>query len=269
MAAFPSPGWLLGCGNMAGAMVSGWHKAGVEFSGVTVVRPSGTPVFGIPTVTSLPNNTPRLVMLGFKPQKLGEVVDGLAKRCSAETIIVSLLAGVSVASLRQMLPAAGPIIRVMPNLAVAQRQGVIGFLAEDPSAVGVEEVRSLMAGLGLLCDCRNEQELGVIGAVAASGMAYVARFAEALATSATKLGLDASQAARLALQTLAGTASYAAEEEASMAEVARRVASPGGTTEQGLAVLDGPEGLDRLVGLTLEAAIARGRQLDLDAASRN
>ena len=68
---------------MAGAMVEGWRAAGVDFSGVTVVRPSGTPVEGVRTVTDYPEGeTPRFVMLGFKPQKLDEVADQQA--CQGE-----------------------------------------------------------------------------------------------------------------------------------------------------------------------------------------
>ena len=57
--AFPAPAWLVGCGNMAGAMVAGWRAAGVDLSGVTVIRPSGTPVAGVRTVTNYPDEAPR------------------------------------------------------------------------------------------------------------------------------------------------------------------------------------------------------------------
>ena len=77
--AFPAPAWLVGCGNMAGAMVDGWQDAGVDFSRVTIIRPSGTPVEGVGTRTDYPDETPRFVMLGVKPQKLDEVAPGLAR----------------------------------------------------------------------------------------------------------------------------------------------------------------------------------------------
>ncbi len=59
-ATFPAPAWLVGCGNMAGAMVDGWRAGGVDFSGVTVIRPSGTPVEGVRTVTDYPDEQPAL-----------------------------------------------------------------------------------------------------------------------------------------------------------------------------------------------------------------
>ena len=61
----PGPIWLVGCGNMAGAMVEGWRAAGVDFTDVTVIRPSGTPVEGVNTVVGYPaGEEPRFIMLG-------------------------------------------------------------------------------------------------------------------------------------------------------------------------------------------------------------
>jgi pyrroline-5-carboxylate reductase len=268
-AAFPTPAWLVGCGNMAGAMVEGWRAGGADFTGVTVIRPSGTPVEGMHTVTDYPDEQPRLVMLGFKPQKLDEVVPGLAQHIHSGTMVVSMLAGVTAASLRQYFPNAGSIVRIMPNLPVAQVQGVIGIFSVEGDNPEFAEVRQLMASLGMIAWCDREEELGVIGAVAAAGVAYVARFADALAKGGQSLGLRQGLAEQVAIQTLVGTASYAADTAISMAEIARRVASPKGTTEQGLAMLDAPDGLQPLVGRTLAAAIRRGQELAEEAARRD
>lgn len=268
-AAFPTPAWLVGCGNMAGAMVDGWRAAGYDFSGVTVIRPSGKPVDGVRTVTSYPNEQPRFAMLGFKPQKLEEVAPGLEPRIGGQTIIVSMLAGVTAATLRDHFPKARAIVRVMPNLPVAQVQGVTAIYSEDGDTEQLTEVCQLMASLGMIAWCKGEAELGVIGAVASAGIAYVARFAEALARGGVALGMDPGQAEQVAIQTLVGTGAYAAETGISMTELARRVASPKGTTEQGLAVLDAAEGLQPLVEHTLTAAVRRGQEMAAEAARRN
>lgn len=268
-AAFPAPAWLVGCGNMAGAMVDGWRAGGLDLSNVTVIRPSGTAVEGVRTVTEYPNGEqPRFVMLGFKPQKLDEVVPGLAARIGRETILVSMLAGVTSASLRERFPSARAIVRVMPNLPVAQVQGVIAIYSEDGDINQLPEVRQLMSSLGMIAWCETEQQLGVIGAIAAAGVAYVARFADALAKGGETLGLRPNQAEQIAIQTLVGTGAYAASTSASMSEVARRVASPKGTTEQGLAELDASDGLQPLIDRTLAAAVRRGEEL-AEAARRD
>lgn len=268
-AAFPAPAWLVGCGNMAGAMVDGWQAGGVDLSGVTVIRPSGRAVEGIRTVTDYPQGEqPRFVMLGFKPQKLDEVEPSLRHYVGAETILVSMLAGTTAASLRQRFPCARAIVRIMPNLPVAQVQGVTAIYSEDGDMEQLAEIRQLMASLGMIAWCDSEAELGVIGAIAAAGVAYVARFAEALARTGEALGLRPGMAEQVAIQTLVGTGAYAAETGASPSEIARRVASPKGTTEQGLAVLDSPEGLLPLVHRTIAAAVRRGEEL-AEAARRD
>ena len=148
--AFPAPAWLVGCGNMAGAMVAGWRSAGVDFSQVTVIRPSGTPVEGVRTVTDFPTNErPRFVMLGFKPQKLEEVAPELAPHIGPTCILVSMLAGVSAATLRDRFPHAEAIVRVMPNLPVAQVQGTTAIYSADGGQDQLADVRRLMASLGM------------------------------------------------------------------------------------------------------------------------
>ena len=268
-AAFPTPAWLVGCGNMAGAMVEGWRAGGLDLSPVTVIRPSGTPVNGVRTLTDYPTGErPRFVMLGFKPRKLDEVAPKLASHIGAETTLVSMLAGVSAASLRERFPQAKAIVRIMPNLPVAQVQGVIAIYSEDGDIDQLAEVRQLMASLGMIAWCQTEAELGVIGAVAAAGVAYVVRFAEALAQAGEALGLRPALADEVAIQTLVGTGAYAADTGASLAAIAKRVASPKGTTEQGLAVLDAPDGLQNLVDRVIAAAVRRGEEL-AEAARRN
>ena len=258
---FPAPAWLVGCGNMAGAMIAGWRAAGVDLSGVTVIRPSGTPVSGVRTVTAYPAEAPQFVMLGFKPQKLDEVVPGLAPHVGKDAILVSMLAGVGAASLRARFPGARAIIRVMPNLPVAQRQGVTALYSADDDDGARTLVADLMTALGLAPWCADEAAFSAIGAVAGSGPAYVARFAAALARGGERLGLDGELAMAIAVQTLVGTGAMADASGEGMGDLARRVASPKGTTEQGLAVLDGDDGLQPLVDRMLAAAIRRGEEM--------
>ncbi len=267
--AFPAPAWLVGCGNMAGAMVEGWRKSGISFDGVTVIRPSGVPVEGVKTVTEYPPERPRLVLLGFKPQKLDEIAPGLAPHVGADCNIVSMLAGVSAATLRDRFPNARAIVRVMPNLPVAQVQGTTAIYSGDGNQESLQDISQLMASLGMIVWCEKEEELGIIGAIASAGIAYVARFAAALARSGETLGMHPGLADQMAIQTLIGTAAYAADTGASMSEIARRVASPKGTTEQGLAVLDAEDGLQQLVDHTIQAAVRRSKELAEEAARRN
>jgi pyrroline-5-carboxylate reductase len=157
----------------------------------------------------------------------------------------------------------------MPNLPVAQRAGVIPLYSEDADTECRAEVEALMGALGLAPWCANERQIGAIGSISASGPAYFARFAEALGKSAVRHGLEPEIAGPIAAQTLVGTGAFAAANGESMADLARRVASPKGTTEQGLAVLDAPGGLQPLVDEMLDAALRRVDELAAEAARRN
>ncbi|MEO5611736.1 MAG: pyrroline-5-carboxylate reductase [Sphingomicrobium sp.] len=259
---FPGTTWFVGCGNMAGAMVEGWRSAGVELSQTIAIRPSGKPVEGVRTVTSVgeAGRPPKLVILGFKPQKLDEIAKQLAPRLSAQTVVISILAGVEVASLRARFPGAAAIARAMPNLPVAVRRGVVGLYSADADDALQQQLRQMFLVLGFVAWTASEAELAAIGSVAGAGPAYVARFIAALAKAGVERGLDPDIAATVALETVLGTGWMAAANGETMDALARRVASPNGTTEAGLAVLDNDDVLDALISVTIEAAARRGAE---------
>lgn len=261
----PSPTWFVGCGNMAGAMVEGWRSAGVDLSPAVAIRPSGKSVEGVRTVASVreAGAAPRMVVLGFKPQQLDEVVPELTPWLTSKTIVVSLLAGAETASLRRRFPK-GIIVRTIPNLPVSVRRGVVPLYSENASEVR-DELSELFSVLGFSIWCESEAILGTIGAAAGAGPAYVARFIDALAEAGEKQGLSQATAETIALETVLGTAWRARSTGETMDELARRVASPRGTTEAGLSVLDRDGALDNLVASAIDAARRRGAELAAEA----
>ncbi len=262
----PVPTWFVGCGNMGQAMVKGWRSAGVDLSSAVAVRPSGKLVEGVKTVSALKDAgpAPRMVVLGFKPQKLDEVAPDLLPWLTSKTIVVSLLAGVESASLRQRFPKS-IIVRAAPNLPVEIRRGVVALFSEDDSEQVRRPLSDAFAALGLAMWTESEGALAAIGAVAGAGPAYVARFIAALADAGTEQGLPEALAATIALETVLGTAWMAASNSETMDGLARRVASPNGTTEAGLGVLDRDDALQGLVGKTIDAARRRGAELAASA----
>jgi len=263
----PAPTWFVGCGNMGGAIVEGWRSAGIDLSSAVVIRPSGMPVVGVRTDQTFAKAgpPPRLVVLAVKPQKLDEVAAQLKSWLTSKATIVSILAGVEVASLRQRFPNAGAIARAMPNLPVAIRRGVTALYSEDADEGTKQELGNLFAALGFAMWAADELKFAAVGSVAGAGPAYVARFIAALAKAGEERGLSPEIASTVALETVLGTAWMAATTGETMDDVARRVASPKGTTEAGLAVLDHDRVLDQLVGVTIQAAAERGRQLAEEA----
>lgn len=260
----PGPLFLIGCGNMAGAMLEGWLAAGADPRMITVVRPSGrAPAPGIRTLTALPKDeVPALVLLGVKPQKLAEIVPTVASALAAETILVSILAGTPLAALRTLFPAPRTIVKAMPNLPVSLGKGVTELHGEGlGDGAAKAQVERLMGALGHVEWYDDEGLFSAAGNLTAAAPAFLYRFLDALAAAGEELGLPPGQAARLAAAMAEGASALAARSDATPAELARRVASPGGTTEAGLAVLDSPDGLKALLLRTLEASRQRGQDM--------
>ena len=247
--------------------MEGWRSAGADLGNAVVIRPSGRPVEGMNVVTQFgaAGPQPKLVILGFKPQQLDEVAPRLSGWVSRPTTVVSLLAGVEVASIRERFPNAGAIVRAVPNLPVAIRRGVVGLYSEDVSDEVRAELSELFAKLGFAMWTNTESSLAAIGSLAGAGPAYVARFVEALAKAGVDRGLSAELAQTLALETVLGTAWMGVTTRESMDDIVRRVASPNGTTEAGLAVLGREDVLDKLISLTISAASRRGTELAEEA----
>ena len=265
--AIPAPTWFVGCGNMGGAILDGWRLGGLDLAPVTIIRPSGKAVEGARVVTSLAEagSAPKIAVLAFKPQKLDEIAPQLRQHLSARTVVVSLLAGVEAASLRQRFPGVGAIARASTNLPVAVRRGVIGLYSPDADGPAQTDLNNLFSALGYTMWMADEQKLAALGSVSGAGPAYVARFVAALAKAGVKRGLTEQIASTIALETVLGTAWMAATDKESMQSVAKRVASPNGTTEAGLKVLDGDDAMDALVERTIEAAARRGVELAEEA----
>jgi pyrroline-5-carboxylate reductase len=264
----PAPTWFVGCGNMGGAILDGWRVGGLDLSPVTVIRPSGEPVDGVRVIASplaASGGAPRLVVLAFKPQKLAEIAPQLRPHLRADTVVVSILAGVEIATLRSHFPEAGGVIRAMPNLPVAVRRGVTGLYGDASDRQLKQQIGDLFVALGFAMWMADEQKLAALGSVAGAGPAYVARFIDALAKAGMKRGLTEEIASILALETVLGTAWMAATKGESMDSVAKRVASPKGTTQAGLDVLDHDQVLDQLVAVTIDAAARRGAELAQEA----
>jgi pyrroline-5-carboxylate reductase len=260
----PGPMWLIGCGNMAGAMLEGWLAAGADPSMITVIRPSGrAPAEGVRTLTGLPKDeVPALVLLGVKPQKLAGIAPDLAPVLEPETILVSILAGTALATLRSLFPGPRTVVKAMPNLPVSLGKGVTELHTDEASDEGAKaDVERLMAALGHAEWFEDEALFAVASALTAAAPAFLYRFLDALAAAGEALGLPAGQAARLAAAMVEGAGALAVASGETPDQLARRVASPGGTTEAGLRVLDGEQGLRPLLLHTLDASRKRGLEM--------
>ena len=261
---------ILGCGNMGGAMLAGWLRGGLAPARFTVVDPvlaeAPAGVMLLRDVAECDGAPFDAILLGVKPQLLDAVAPSLAPLVGPHTVLLSILAGVELASLAARFPMAGGIVRIMPNLAAAIGKSPMGLAGQNQAGAGLDaatqaKISALLAPLGTAEWLAQESLIDAVTALGGSGPAFVYRFLDALAQGGAQIGLPADQALRLALSMVEGAAALAAASEHPPAELARRVASPGGTTEAGLKVLDEGAAITRLVSATLKAARDRSEEM--------
>ncbi len=260
---------IVGCGNMAGAMLDGWLAGGAEPARFTVVDPndSGQRREGVRWLAVAPvDKAFDALLLGVKPQVLATVAPTLAPLVSGRTLLLSILAGVELGVLAEKFPQAGGWVRIMPNLAAALGRSPLALAAQGLGEAECAAVRALLDPLGRP-EWFGEAEFDAVTALAGSGPAFVYRFIDALALAGAELGLPRDKAARLALATVEGAAALATASPYDPGELARRVASPGGVTQAGLDVLDEESALNRLVAHTVRLAAERSAAMTEEARS--
>ncbi|NVD45878.1 pyrroline-5-carboxylate reductase [Qipengyuania atrilutea] len=257
---------FVGCGNMGGAMLDGWLAAGQPASTFTISDPYREDApDGVTLVDKLPEKTFDAVLLGIKPHMLGDLADDIAKVIGPETVVFSVLAGTQLETLDEHFPSSAARVRVMPNLAVKIGKAPLALVESGLDEAGRKRATEFFSGIGSCEWLPDESQFDLVTALSGSGPGFVYRFIDALASGAAAQGLDEAQAQRLAVQMVEGAAALAAQSEHSPAELARRVASPGGMTQKGLDVLDENNALKSLVENCLVAARDRGAEMAKEA----
>lgn len=254
---------IIGCGNMGGAMLDGWLKAGESPVRFEVLDPA---IESVPQGVVLHRSAPvkpdhDCVLLGFKPQQLPALAPGLQSLTGAGVTVFSLLAGIDLELLQLNFPNADAHVRVMPNLAarIGKSPVILTQRGLDP---GLQDTALQLFGqLGTALWLKDEAQFDLVTALAGSGPGFVYRFIDALASAARNLGLPQEVASKLALATVEGAAALAAQSGVSPAELADRVASPGGMTREGLNVLDANKALENLLIDTLKSTAEKGAEL--------
>lgn len=241
---------FVGSGNMAAAMARGMRGA-VEAmlftdSGSGRAAEIAAEVGGVAIApnTALAEQAD-VVVLAIKPAKL----DDVAAELSRAKVVVSLLGATSLDRVREAFPRA-EVVRVMPNIGVEARRGVLCVAGEPDDAL-----RSLLRTLGHVVDL-DDAEFDAATAVMGCAPAYVALAVEAIADAGAVDGLDEKLALELVVETAAGTAELLRAHHP--ADLRRAVASPGGSTEAGLEALD-REGAREAFAAAVRASLERMR----------
>lgn len=257
---------MVGCGFMGQALMEGWLAKSVPREALFVVDPNPSDWLrqqdGINVNTDLPAS-PAVIVIATKPQILDAVLPSLTHLGSANSVVVSIAAGVGVDVFEEAFGASAPIARAMPNLPATIREGITALHYNARVTSSQKQlVAELFQASGHVIQIDNEQDLHAVTALSGSGPAYVFAFAEALMRAGEGRGLSTDVAKALAIQTLVGAATMLAQGASDAKSLKVAVTSKGGTTAAGLAKFDHEgHGITDLVERTLEAAASRSREL--------
>lgn len=185
----------------------------------------------------IPENQ-NLVMIAVKPQDAPNVLQDLALKTSEKTLVISIMAGITLEKIVRVLKEA-QIIRCMPNTPCAIHMGMSVYCGNgkvtDSSYVTAQ---SILSAMGKAFRVDNEIMIDAATAISGSGPAYLFYLAEGLKEGALNLGFNEKQADLLARQTLLGAATLLDRSEDSPEELRRKVSSPKGTTLEATNVFD-------------------------------
>jgi pyrroline-5-carboxylate reductase len=200
-----------------------------------------------------------IVLIGVKPAMVPDLLSEIAPVLRPGTIVVSLAAGVTIATCEEILGPDIPFIRSMPNTPALVGKGVTGLAAGTTAADAIPAVTRLFETCGSVLVV-PESQIDALSTISGSGPAYVFLLIEELTKAAIAKGFDDDQARLMVEQTFSGATALLDASDVGPAELRRRVTSPKGTTERAVAVLQDAH-LESLFGEATDAALARAKEL--------
>jgi pyrroline-5-carboxylate reductase len=258
---------LAGAGKMGGALFTGWLKAGLSADRVAAIEPQPSAEISALAKQGLRINPASgsirdvaALVLAVKPQIFGEAAPQLKPFVSADTLVVSIMAGTTIANI--VAACGGAVVRAMPNTPAAIGRGItVAVPAANVSASQRSIADALLRATGTVEWVEDEALLDPVTAVSGSGPAYVFLLAEELARAGVAAGLPADLAAKLARETVAGSGALLLQSNIDAAILRQNVTSPGGTTAAALEILMGRDGLPGLMARAVAAATRRSKEL--------
>ena len=261
---------LVGAGNMGGALLAGWLEQGLAAETIYVQEPNPSGAvaamieqhaiaFGMHPKLSA---APAVIVIAVKPQILDQVLADLVPVSQPDTVVLSIAAGQTIASLEKQLGADCAVVRAMPNTPAAIGRAItVACSNSNVTPAQAERCSALLSAVGVVEWIEEEALLDPVTAVSGSGPAYVFLLCECLAKAGIDAGLDPELAARLARATVSGAGDLLRQSDLAAQELRVNVTSPGGTTEAALEILNAEGALDDLMERAVAAATKRSREL--------
>ena len=204
-----------------------------------------------------------VVVLAVKPQVAPMAMAELRSALSPDSLVFSIMAGVTIAAMRAALHETQPVIRTMPNTPAQIGMGMTAWLPTDnvrPEQIAL--ARRMLAAMGEEVQVASESYIDKATAIHGSGPAYVFLLLEAMIDAAVHLGFMRPVAERLVMQTFRGSVEYARQSPLHLAALRNQVTSAGGTTAAGLYELE-KAGVRTALADALWAAYRRSEELGM------
>lgn len=258
---------LAGAGKMGSAMLAGWLNAGVALDRIAVIEPHlSNDLRKLAALDLRINPAPdeagplAALVVAVKPQTFGEAAALLKTFTSPATLVVSIMAGMTIARIGE--GCGGAVVRAMPNTPAAIGRGMtVAVASPSVSAAQRTFADALLGATGKVDWVDDEAMMDAVTAVSGSGPAYIFLLAEELARAGVAAGLPAGLAARIARETVSGAGELLRQSDLDAATLRKNVTSPGGTTAAALDVLMGKDGLQGLMTRAVAAATKRSKEL--------
>jgi pyrroline-5-carboxylate reductase len=200
------------------------------------------------------------VLLAMKPKDAAQSLTAIKDYLEDNTMIISVLAGVSLESMEKLVKKAVPIVRAMPNTSATIGKSATGFAVnEHVSREQTELVQKILQTAGI-AKLVQEEQLDAVTGLSGSGPAYIYYLYEAMEKSAVELGLEKEMVRDFIIQTFLGAAEMLAASPKPASQLRKEVTSPGGTTEAGLKTLAAHE-VDKAVMACIQAATEQSKYL--------
>ncbi len=261
--------FLIGAGKMGGALLHGWLKAGLVPQQFLIQDPLiGEDIASLalrhnPSAQEIEAYAPSIIILAVKPQMASEVLPALAVSVPQNALIISLMAGVTIKNLQNIMGDCFCYVRTMPNTPASIGQGITALYAQNTVSRAQKDIaQALMQAVGAAVWLEHEADIDIVTALSGSGPAYIYYITEAMAAIGAEMGLSPDTAMRLARTMVQGTGAMLAQHTEEVALLREHVTSKGGTTHAALQVLmDKQTGMMPLMRRAMQAAAQRARDL--------
>ena len=264
---------FLGTGSMGSAVLKGLLASGYESKLISAttqseqsaknLRALGVSALSLessPDANVLLSSDAQVVVLGVKPYKIADVLTEIRDELPKEAVVISMAAGIELATMAEKLPQHPNLIRTMPNTPALVGKGVTGVAAATTaSAAATETAMNLFQTVGEAVQL-EESQINALSAISGSGPAWLMFIVEKWEEVAIARGFSKDQAATLVRSTLIGSAELLAQTGEEPSVLRKNVTSPGGTTEKIIATLEDAD-LAKLFDQALQAAVSRADEI--------